>query len=90
MSNYNNSEYRINRGFILFISEKKCCLNKCENAAHEVHHINRNNRDHNPFNLIPLCKPHHKVVHLMVVDFGFWNRKLMRLMSKKLKKMRYK
>lgn len=57
--NYQGNNYRT----ICFAYHKKeCCL--CGfNLIIEVHHLNGNNKDNSPLNLIPLCPNHHRIWH---------------------------
>lgn len=50
---------------IIFIYNSNCQLCSSERNKLEVHHIDKNINNNSPFNLIPLCKSCHKLVHIV-------------------------
>jgi len=46
-----------------FLYHKKECIICKENKIVEVHHLDENNKNNNPENLIPLCPTHHQYWH---------------------------
>jgi len=57
--NVNVSNYRT----ICFKSHKKECIVCGEYRIVEVHHLDHDNKNNNPDNLIPLCSTHHRYWH---------------------------
>jgi len=61
--------YRINNlfGISLELYEqltKKCMIRGCDfSLTVDVHHIDRNNQNNNPPNLVGLCPSHHQLIH---------------------------
>jgi len=56
---YPTKDYRI----ICFKYHKRECVVCKENKLVEVHHLNHDRNDGNPYNLIPLCPTHHRYWH---------------------------
>ena len=46
-----------------FLYHKKECIICGENKIVEVHHLDENNKNNSPNNLIPLCPTHHQYWH---------------------------
>lgn len=57
--NYQGNNYRT----VCFSYHKKECCICGFNLIVDVHHLNGNNQDNRPSNLIPLCPNHHRVWH---------------------------
>lgn len=55
----NSEKYK----WICFQNHKKECVVCGENIVVEVHHLDGNNKNNNPENLIPLCRNHHHYWH---------------------------
>ena len=57
--NWKENSYRTT----CFHFHKKECIVCGENKIVEVHHLDENNKNNSPNNLIPLCPTHHKYLH---------------------------
>jgi len=73
MSKYNNTDFRTVRGFVFYICDNKCAVHECLNLASDAHHIDKNALNNHPFNVMPLCKEHHKLAHISRIDFSYWH-----------------
>lgn len=80
---YNNSEFRQNKGVVLWLSNNECMLMDCFNTAKEVHHIDKNVQNNEITNLIPLCTSCHKFAHKGSFDFSYWRTALPVLLFQK-------
>ena len=62
LNNPNHQKGNNYRTICFHYHEKKCCV--CEfDLIVEVHHLDENKHNNDPFNLVPLCPNHHQVWH---------------------------
>ena len=59
----NNKEFQHKKNVILFLYRYGCHGCGLISNSNHVHHLNKNGNDHNAFNLVPLCKSCHKLIH---------------------------
>lgn len=57
--NHQQPEFRHLREVVLWLHDYKDYLDKQPYPDLEVHHLNKNSKDHNLFNLVPVCKKNH-------------------------------
>ena len=70
---HNSIEFRNCKSIILFIYDYKCQLCSFISRTNDVHHIDCNNSNNSLFNLIPLCKNCHKLVHKNKISINISN-----------------
>lgn len=56
-------QYDLNYRSICFNYHEKKCIICGEEIFIEVHHVDGDRSNNNPFNLVPLCPTHHKYIH---------------------------
>lgn len=54
---------RINYRKICFENHERRCIICGEGLAIDVHHFDKNRKNNNPENLIPICPTHHRYLH---------------------------
>ena len=59
----NNQQFQKIKNVILYIHAYECFVCGFVSINNHVHHIDRNNGNNDPFNLLPLCPACHKMVH---------------------------
>lgn len=57
-----NNKFQSYRKICFLIHKKECIICK-ENRVVEVHHLDKNRKNNDPMNLIPLCPTHHSLIH---------------------------
>lgn len=57
------SEFNHKKHIILFIFDYKCAICCAAHKSNHVHHIDGNHLNNDAFNLVILCKEHHKLTH---------------------------
>jgi 5-methylcytosine-specific restriction endonuclease McrA len=62
----NNTEFQKIKNVILFIHGYECFVCNAVSINNHVHHIDQNNGNNDPFNLLPLCPDCHRMVHKLV------------------------
>lgn len=62
--NWKESKYQTT----CFVHHGKKCLVCGETKIVAAHHVNKNNKDNRPENLVPLCPTHHQYVHSRYSD----------------------
>ena len=81
---HHNVEYRKMRGVSIWLHDDTCGFNGCLSKSDEVHHIDKNPSNNDIQNLIPLCSPHHKIVHLAQISFNYDIKRIIVLLLKKV------
>lgn len=71
MSKKYEREYQFLRPIIIFLYNFTCQVCKGYPENFEVHHADCNEKNNDPFNLFPVCKKCHKLVHSGVCKFIF-------------------
>ena len=56
-------EFNHKKHVILFIFDYKCAICCTVHKSNHVHHIDGNHLNNDAFNLVILCKEHHKLTH---------------------------
>lgn len=82
--NHQDKEYLIMRGVVIWLYDYKCGLCQKKPKKIEVHHINKNSSDNRIENLMPLCKPCHKLAHKMNIFQQISINKIILLMHLKI------
>lgn len=62
-ANYGNKDFKFNGAMILKLYDEKCAICESKKDWMEIHHIDIDNENNDPSNLIPVCKDCHMVVH---------------------------
>lgn len=71
MSTKYDMKYKFLRPVIIFLYNFKCQLCKASPSDFEVHHLDHNNKNNDPFNLIPLCPKCHLLIHSGKIKYSF-------------------
>jgi len=69
---------------IIYIFDFECNFCEVPSFNLDVHHIDKNNQNDDPLNLVPLCKDCHKIVHKNV---GYYQTKMTNIQLKLLRKL---
>ena len=76
MQNHQARKYRFLKENILYIFQAKCVICRKQSLSNHVHHIDKNSKNNDPFNLTVMCKEHHKLAHSSHFIFSiFLNQK---------------
>lgn len=59
----NNTEFQKIKNVVLFIHGYECFVCNHISINNHVHHIDQNNGNNDPFNLLPLCPDCHRMIH---------------------------
>lgn len=63
MNNYNNSEYRKLRGYLMVKYDSRCQLCSKKSESNHIHHIDGNSLNNEIDNLMIVCVECHRLIH---------------------------
>jgi 5-methylcytosine-specific restriction endonuclease McrA len=81
----NEREFQKKKNIILFIHGYACVMCGVISVGNHVHHIDKNHKNNDPFNLCPLCSNCHKQAHKIIGSIKMNNSPSVQAMLEQLR-----